>query len=144
MEMCYDSALVMPSSYAVMTEDEMTYVDGGSVLGVPTSLAAGVIDALFVGTPLGAAFAPFKFMGREAAKSLLKKYASTIVGKLGMCVRKLGLMAGSFSVNFPASKILGLINPICSYATSIGGIIAVVLDCRDSAGFNHWIGKKLF
>ena len=29
MEMCYDGALVMPSSYAVMNEDEMTYVDGG-------------------------------------------------------------------------------------------------------------------
>lgn len=30
MEMCYDGALVMPSSYAVMSEDEMTYVDGGA------------------------------------------------------------------------------------------------------------------
>lgn len=29
MEMCYDGALVMPSSYAVMDQDEMTYVDGG-------------------------------------------------------------------------------------------------------------------
>lgn len=31
MEMCYGGALVMPSSYAVMSEDEMTYVDGGWV-----------------------------------------------------------------------------------------------------------------
>ncbi len=30
MEMCYDGALVMPSSYAMMTEEEMTYVEGGS------------------------------------------------------------------------------------------------------------------
>lgn len=29
MEMCYDGALVMPSNYTVMSEDEMTYVDGG-------------------------------------------------------------------------------------------------------------------
>ena len=29
MEMCYDGALVMPSSYAVMNEEEMTYVEGG-------------------------------------------------------------------------------------------------------------------
>ena len=29
MEMCYDGALVMPSNYAVMSEDEMMYVDGG-------------------------------------------------------------------------------------------------------------------
>ena len=29
MEMCYDGALVMPRSYAVMNEEEMTYVEGG-------------------------------------------------------------------------------------------------------------------
>ena len=29
MEMCYDGALVMPSNYAVMDEDEMIYVEGG-------------------------------------------------------------------------------------------------------------------
>ncbi len=29
MEMCYEGALVMPSSYAVMSEEEMTYVEGG-------------------------------------------------------------------------------------------------------------------
>ena len=29
MEMCYDGALVMPSNYAVMSEDEMMYVEGG-------------------------------------------------------------------------------------------------------------------
>lgn len=29
MEMCYDGALVMPSSYAVMSEDEMMYLEGG-------------------------------------------------------------------------------------------------------------------
>lgn len=29
MEMCYDGALVMPSNYVAMNEDEMTYVEGG-------------------------------------------------------------------------------------------------------------------
>ena len=29
MEMYYDGALLMPSNYAVMSKDEMTYVDGG-------------------------------------------------------------------------------------------------------------------
>ena len=28
MKMCYDGALVMPSSYVVMNETEMTYVEG--------------------------------------------------------------------------------------------------------------------
>jgi len=29
MEICYDGALVMPSSYALMSEEEMIYVEGG-------------------------------------------------------------------------------------------------------------------
>ena len=29
MDMCYDGALVMPSSYAVIGEEEMMYVEGG-------------------------------------------------------------------------------------------------------------------
>ena len=29
MEMCYDGALVMPSNYAVMDEEEMMYLEGG-------------------------------------------------------------------------------------------------------------------
>ena len=29
MEMCYDGALVMPNNYAVVNEEEMTYVEGG-------------------------------------------------------------------------------------------------------------------
>ena len=31
MDMCYDGALVMPSSYVVMDEEEMTYVEGGGI-----------------------------------------------------------------------------------------------------------------
>lgn len=30
MDMCYDGTLVMPSSYAVMDEEEMSYLEGGS------------------------------------------------------------------------------------------------------------------
>ena len=33
MEMCYDGALIMPGSYAVMNEEEMTYVEGGKTYG---------------------------------------------------------------------------------------------------------------
>lgn len=31
MDMCYDGALVLPSSYAVMNENEMSYTEGGAV-----------------------------------------------------------------------------------------------------------------
>ena len=34
MEMCYDGALVMPKNYAVVNEEEMTYVEGGAQVKV--------------------------------------------------------------------------------------------------------------
>ena len=54
MEMCYDGALVMPSSYVAMDEEEMTYVEGGG-LGKhwynKTSFVAFAIDALICVIP---------------------------------------------------------------------------------------------
>lgn len=39
-------ALVMPSSYAVMSEDEMTYVDGGALTTAQkAAIIAGVVVA---------------------------------------------------------------------------------------------------
>ena len=34
MDMCYDGALVLPSSYAVMDEEEMCYTEGGCVVTI--------------------------------------------------------------------------------------------------------------
>ena len=54
MEMCYDGALVMPSNYVAMDEEEMTYVEGGG-LGKhwynKTSFVAFAIDALICVIP---------------------------------------------------------------------------------------------
>ena len=48
MEMCYDGALVMPSSYAVMNEEEMTYVEGGATakVGVKFTITANTLKAV--------------------------------------------------------------------------------------------------
>lgn len=44
MEMCYDGTLVMPSSYAMMNEDEMSYVEGGGLTWEQVkSVALGII-----------------------------------------------------------------------------------------------------
>lgn len=43
MEMCYEGALVMPSSYAVMDEEEMPYVEGGSAKEWAVGIASGLI-----------------------------------------------------------------------------------------------------
>lgn len=44
MEMCYDGALVMPSSYALMNEDEMMYVEGGSLRSIAESILCGLVS----------------------------------------------------------------------------------------------------
>lgn len=60
MELCYEGALVMPSSYMVMDEDEMSYLEGGGTVRVIASsktvqkiARAGVS---LVGAAIGAAF----------------------------------------------------------------------------------------
>ena len=46
MEMCYDGALVMPNNYAVVSEEEMTYVDGGGWSSYYGIEAIGMITAI--------------------------------------------------------------------------------------------------
>lgn len=49
MEMSYDGTLVMPSSYAVMDEEEMTYVEGGAkseIRGTAAQLAKEARNAM--------------------------------------------------------------------------------------------------
>ena len=141
MEMCYDGALVMPSNYAVMDEEEMTYVEGG---GVPRGLASIGIDAFLCATPIGAVFAPLKYLGKTAAKALIKKYASSIAGILGKVINFLGGMVGSAAANTPVSKILSIVDDSLGSCTSLGGIISLIFDCTDKQGKNGWIGNKGF
>ena len=107
MEMCYDGALVMPSSYAVMDKEEMTYLEGGKFYGVNltakqcgdvattlgvlglsftvTSLLAGVIGLI---PGLKAALAAAKFFGSLAT-------ACTISwGVFDYCSRNNGMRLG--------------------------------------------------
>ena len=67
MEMCYDGTLVMPSSYAIMNEEEMTYLEGGATVSyrgtasdirkrldvVIAVTALGIVDIAALGALLG-------------------------------------------------------------------------------------------
>ena len=46
MEMYYDGALVMPKNYAVVNEEEMTYVEGGGTFYIAVGSNSFVIHAL--------------------------------------------------------------------------------------------------
>ncbi|MEY8425828.1 hypothetical protein AALB52_24770 [Lachnospiraceae bacterium 38-14] len=74
MEMCYDGALVMPSSYAVMSEDEMTYVEGG-MSGRTRTREDRVCVASFIAAATGAlaklSFKAFKMLAKTACSAVL-------------------------------------------------------------------------
>lgn len=94
MEMCYDGALVMPKNYAVVSEDEMTYIDGGAMAWYwKAAIIAGVVVAgvaLAVALAYGQVGLVAKIMGltiRAAATDLGVKGVATIVaGATGVSV----------------------------------------------------------
>lgn len=44
--MCYDGTLVMPSSYAVMNEEEMTYVEAEFKVIITKAMVTGTLIAI--------------------------------------------------------------------------------------------------
>lgn len=57
MEMCYSGTIVMPSSYAVMDEEEMTYIKGGWNYKYSKNNIAVPIKAMYVSKSVCLAFA---------------------------------------------------------------------------------------
>lgn len=127
MEMTYGGALVMPSSYAMMDEEEMMYVEGGFI-PVPNWLVAGavnlMIDALVVG---GVRKAASFFAGR------VKKYGVKATGffmseKLRSKLIAKGVAAGV------ATGLCGIAAAgitILTWALDPGGQLASFIDSRD-------------
>lgn len=124
MDMCYDGALVMPSSYAVMDEEEMMYLEGGSVItsystakNASTYLMgkAGYYAALGAGGTLAATAALASVVGAVGAGSaaalcysMASKYTSAYnsaesirdtYGNSKMCVVKETLMFAIYVSN---------------------------------------------
>lgn len=64
--MCYTAALKMPSSYAVMNEEEMTYLEGG--VGIPNWLVAGALNLAIDTVVLGGVAMAAKHFSKEFSK----------------------------------------------------------------------------
>ena len=101
--MCYDGTLVMPSSYAVMSEDEMTYVEGGALSKLDKALIIGVCAASTVALTVALVYGQFalaaKIMGWTVKKVVKKAGAAVVVG----CITTtLGISSGAVwaAVNF--------------------------------------------
>ncbi len=126
MEMCYNGALVMPSSYAVMNEDEMTYVEGGGK--VQQAVYAGVkfagnmaFYAMVGGGTLKAAGTIIKAVGRKYFEAILK---SVIVKWVSARV-----------ANFILGSVIGFIYSLGTL--SMGGFVAEGLDRLDGNNDNQ-------
>ena len=125
MEMCYDGALVMPSNYAVMDEEEMTYVEGG--LKVSSWVVGAAIDVGLAAIGVWNVSAIGWLMGEGISKlcsGVTKKVGSKIIGKvLKNKVLQTGLGAYVVSKIGVLGTALGM--------TSLGGMISTVWDAWD-------------
>lgn len=93
MDMCYDGVLVMPSDYAVMDEEEMTYVEGGISAWTKAAIIAGIVvvaAAVTVALVHGQFWLGAKIMGLTIKQFVTacgaKTVATVIAGTLGVTV----------------------------------------------------------
>lgn len=121
MEMCYDGALVMPSNYAVMSEDEMMYVEGGkngwwnSRSFIGTVLDVAIIAVTGVQTVTGI----------KAIRKIIKKNRKKMVKRIEKELYKHIGRASTAAITCAIDIALTLTG------TSIGGLIASGLDYVD-------------
>ena len=125
-------ALQLPNNYVEIDRDEMEYVDGGGK--VPRWAASATLDALLLATPVGVGTAPLKYLGKQAATALVKKFAPNIAGIAAWALRT-ALGAG---INMSTSTITNLIISNAASFLSVGGIVAFVGDYADG-NLDGWI-----
>lgn len=134
MEMCYDGALVMPSSYAVMDEDEMTYVEGG--FAIPNWLVAGIINLAIDAFVVGGARKAASFFAGQAKKYGAKAtglcFSRTLRNKLIAKGVASGIAAGVCGIAAACITVL-------TWALDPGGSLACAIDSRDFNPSNGWV-----
>jgi len=85
MEMCYDGALVMPKNYVTVTEDEMTYVDGGTAKNFANNLKGLWNSSSGARWALKTAGFSWSYIGSLAYCSYWY-ITSTVAAKLGVAI----------------------------------------------------------
>ena len=129
MTMTYDGVLVMPSSYAVMDEDEMCYLEGG----VPRNVNWIVYPIDFVCTCIGLnasaiAGCAAGVIAKWAAKKWAVVAASSVIQNL-LGAAGVSVITGVIQRATGNNKVLSLITRCLSF----GGIIGLMVDCNDGS-----------
>lgn len=126
MEMCYDGALVMPSSYAVMNEEEMTYVEGGISLDWSTVVKLGTAIIAVAGA-VGTVFS-----------------AMNQVIKFGATVKGISEAAFAAAVGRKVSSVVGRITAwISKYAGIIACVVSTAIAVIGSYALGYYVGKRI-
>lgn len=96
MDMCYDGTLVMPSSYAMMDEDEMSYVEGGIRFTVKKDTCATITT--YINTVIGVCAAALGFAALEKKLTrVIGRVASGIIRIAGSVGGIIGVVVGAFA-----------------------------------------------
>ena len=135
MEMTYGGALVMPSSYAMMDEEEMMYLEGGAIK-VDTFWVAFTIDVAVTLVFGGAATSA---LGWLMNKGMSKIMNALIKGTSNLCtIIKNALGNGVANM---ITRHLGIVGTVLSF-TSVGGAVANLWDMFDNGNLDGhvWIG----
>ncbi len=127
MEMCYDGALVMPNNYAVVSEEEMTYVDGGFYMSADdcATIATYVYFGGF-GVTAGLAIA--------AITNKLEAAGSAIISFL----KGLGMTVGNV-----IGAVIGTIIGVLTVTNAVSFLVGCVTADRKNTGCDMtWYGVK--
>lgn len=120
MEMCYDGALVMPSSYAVMDEEEMMYVEGGFSWSQAKTLALGVLAVV------------------GACNTIMTMFNNAV--KYGAAIK--GISEAAF-IKGVATKVAATIGRITAWVSKYAGVVVAVLATLVAFAGGYYAGKKV-
>lgn len=113
MDMCYNGKLVMPSSYAIMNEEEMTYTEGGDITTLKNNL-----------------YGLYNLVINYMAKYISGATIGAALKRCGLSWSQIGQLVGSYSSL--AAKVVAGITSLTKWLGSHAVIIGVV---SGAAGF---------
>ena len=117
MEMCYDGALVLPNSFAVLDKEEMVYVEGGGSITINRTTVNKALNLAFNAVSVYCMVTGKS--GLEVAKAIGKKIAGAAF-KVGKALLRVKGFAG-FALQAAAYAIVGF---VAACAMTIGIVYA--------------------
>lgn len=120
MEMTYDGALIMPSNYAILDEDEMAYIEGGLSWDNAKTIAVGILAVV------------------GACNTVMAAFNNAV--KWGSLVK--GISEAAF-VSGVASKVSATIGKITAWISQFAGIVVGVLATLVAFAGGYYVGQKI-